>query len=428
MVKASGTVGFIAAQPRNWKVTAARASLDKLIYQMVFPYLGVYIVGLGASGAGLGLANGVGMALSALYGLAGVAFMRRAGLKKIYLDGLAVVALSYLLLGLSSGWALGMSGIVAWWWGNAETGLCCNVVCGTSLENRTRAAAMGACESVAQGTMSFLGPAVGAALAGLFGGLGTGSIRPLFFLAFAGELGCLWFVRRNLGDRADKAPVSLAATAAETKASSKAPATTGRNLLRTASLSFLPLKRDRRLWKFVAVSCLTNLPLGMVFPFCQLFASQATSASPYILAAMVTGSAFVSLLAGLPIGRLADRIGRKKTLYALAPLFLASNLLLVFGKTPFLLIASGICLGVFPVTQVVTAAMGFEQVPPEEIGDWMAILRFFKLLLGALLTIAAGLIWDSFGGRWVFLLAAGIDLFVRIPLLASIPETLEKKA
>ena len=309
-----------------------------------------------------------------------------------------------------------MAGIVAWWWGNAETGLCCNVVCGICLENRTRATAMGACESVAQGTMSFVGPAVGAALVGLFGGLGTGSIRPLFLIAFAGELGCLWFVGRYLSDRAGRSP--------------PAPVRTGaaRGFLRSASASFHPLRRDRRLWKFVAVSCLTNLPTAMVLPFCQLFASQSKSASPYVLAAMVTGSSLVSLLVGLPLGKLADRIGRKKTLFALAPLFLVSNLLLVLGRGPTLLIASGICLGVFPVTLVITAAMGFEQVPPSEIGDWMAILRFFRLMIGAILTIASGLIWDRLGGTWVFLLAAGLDLFVRIPILASIPETLENKA
>jgi MFS family permease len=426
MAGSSTKPGFLASQPKDWKVTAARASFDRLIYQMVFPYLGVYIVGLGASGTGLGLANGVGMALSAFYGLVGVAFMRRSGLKRIYLGGLAVVAFSYLLLGLSPGWLLGMAGIVAWWWGNAETGLCCNVVCGTCLESRTRATAMGACESVAQGTMSFLGPAAGAALIGLFGGLGTASIRPLFFIAFAGELGCLWFVGKFLSDRADRSP-SAPARPAE-RAPAKGGASIIGGLLRSASSSFHPLKRDKKLWKFVVVSCLTNLPTAMVLPFCQLFASQAKAASPYVLAAMVTGSSLVSLLVGLPLGRLADRIGRKKTLYALAPLFLASNILLVFGKDPILLVASGICLGVFPVTLVITAAMGFEQVPASEIGDWMAILRFFKLLMGAILTIASGLIWDRLGGTWVFLLAAGLDLLVRIPVLASIPETLETKA
>lgn len=408
MISASGKFGFLADLPKNWKVTAARASFDKLIYQMIFPYLSIYIVGLGASGTSLGLANGLGMALSALYGLLGVSLLRRSGTRRVYIDGLAIIALSYLILGVAGSWIFGMAGIMVWWLGSAEVGLCCNVVCGSSLGNKVRATAMGSCESVAQGTMSFIGPAIGAGLVGLLGGLSVAAVRPLFFLAFAGEIGVFLFVRRNLGECGIRA---------------MSPTKSGKPSFIVAN-PFRMLKGNKHLIKFIAVSCLTNLPTGMVLPFTQLFASEAKSASPYILGAMVTGSSLVSLLVGLPLGRLADKIGRKKILYLLAPLFLASNLLLVFSSSPGLLILSGILLGSFPVTLVVSAAMAFEQVPSEDMGDWMALLRFFKMALGALLTIIAGLIWDHLGGKWVFLLAAGLDLLIRLPLLMSIPETL----
>lgn len=411
MTGVSGKLGFILGLPKNWKVTAARASFDKLIYQMIFPYLSIYIVGLGASGTSLGLANGLGMALSALFGLLGVSFLKRSGTRRVYIDGLAIIALSYLLLGVAGNWVIGVAGIMIWWLGSTEVGLCCNVVCGNSLGNKVRATAMGSCESVAQGTMSFIGPAIGAGLVGLLGGLSVAAVRPLFFIAFAGEIGVFFFVRRNLGECG-----ILAAN----------PGKSGSSSFRLAN-PFQMLKGKKGLGKFIAVSCLTNLPLGMVLPFTQLFASEAKSASPYILGAMVTGSALVSLLVGLPLGGLADKVGRKKILYFLAPLYLASNLLIVFSSDPRLLILSGILLGSFPVTQVISAAMAFEQVPPEFMGDWMAILRFFKMAMGAILTIVAGLIWDHLGGKWVFLLAAGIDLLVRIPLLISIPETLERK-
>lgn len=409
MASASGRLGAISSLPRDWKITAARASIDKLVYQIVFPYLGVYIVGLGASGTDLGLANGVGMAVSAFYGLLGVYLMHRHGTKKVYIAGLVVTAFSYLVLGIAWSWLPALVGVVAWWWGNAETGLCCNVVCGSSLGNRVRATAMGACESVAQGTMSFIGPAIGAALIALAGGMSVPSVRPLFFVAFLGELGCLYFVARKLGDSSN--------SRCERRSE-------GHDWVSTATSFFHLLRREPRLWRFVAMSCLANLPTGMVLPFTQLFASENKSASPYVLGAMVTGSALVSLVAGVPLGRMADKVGRKKTLFLLAPFFLASNLLLVFGGGPFLLVASGVCLGAFPITLVVSAAMAFEQVPAQEIGDWMAVLRFFRLLLGAILAIISGLIWDGLGGRWVFLLAAAIDLFVRLPLLATMPETL----
>jgi len=379
---------------------------------MVFPYLGVYLVGLGASGAVLGLANGLGMGLSAFYGLFGIWLMRSRGLKRVYLGGLAITALAYLLLGLAPGWVLAAAGIMAWWWGSAESGLCCNVLCGASLSNDIRATAMGLCESVAQGSMSFIGPILGAALIGLSGVAASkiappSAIRPLFLLAFAGELGCFYYLYRAL--RAESWTASK-------ESSSYKP-------LSLAMISFRSALSKPNLRRFILVSCLGNLPTGMVLPFTQLFAAEAKGAGAYTLAAMATGSAVVSLVAGVPLGRLADRIGRKKTLFFLAPFFLASNLLLVFARGSLVLVLSGICLGVYPVIQVIQAAMGFELVKSEEIGGWMAVLRFFRLSIGAVLAILSGLIWDGLGGKWIFLAAALIDLGLRLPLLARMEDS-----
>ncbi|MBU1743887.1 MAG: hypothetical protein KKH02_08990 [Proteobacteria bacterium] len=41
-------LSFLKRQQRDWKITVLRTSLDKLAYQMVFPYLSIYIVALGA--------------------------------------------------------------------------------------------------------------------------------------------------------------------------------------------------------------------------------------------------------------------------------------------------------------------------------------------------------------------------------------------
>lgn len=419
MLKQPGALKFILSQPRNWKVTALRASMDKLLYQMVYPYLGVYLVMLGASGFGLGLANGMGMGLSALYGLLGASLMRRKGTKRVYLGGIAITALAYFILGSSWVGVVGVLGIIIWWLGNTEAGLCCSVVCGSSLRNESRATAMGSCESVALGVMSFIGPAAGALIVGALGGLTIGNLRPLFFLVFAGELGVFLFVKRNLGE---------CGYLAEPKEKTFKKTILAGSGSHRSRISFKLLQDNKKLRRYVAVSCLTYLPTGMVLPFIQLFAREAKAASPYILGAMVTAASLVSLLAGLPLGHLADRIGRKKVLYALAPLFALSNIILVVSSHPAMLLLSGLMLGVFPITQVVAGAMAFEQVASEDIGDWMAVLRFFKMGIGAILAILSGLIWDTLGGQWIFLIAAGIDLLVRIPLLASIPETLQKKS
>ena len=58
------------------------------------------------------------------------------------------------------------------------------------------------------------------------------------------------------------------------------------------------------------------------------------------------------------------------------------------------------------------------------MGRWVGINRFFKMLLGAILALSAGIIWDKIGPQYIFILFVGIDLLIRMPLLISIPETL----
>jgi osmoprotectant transport system substrate-binding protein len=47
----AGGVGFLKRQERDWKVTVVRSSMDKLVYQMLFPYLSIYIVALATTAA-----------------------------------------------------------------------------------------------------------------------------------------------------------------------------------------------------------------------------------------------------------------------------------------------------------------------------------------------------------------------------------------
>lgn len=397
-------VHFIARQTRDWKVNVIRASLDKLVYQMVFPYLGIYIISLGAQGTQLGLMNGVGMAASAALGLLCGYATNRVGTKMTYLLGVSLVATSYLILGLAQNWIIALIGVMIWWLGFGTTGLSCSVVCGGSLANEDRATGMGCCESVAQGAMGFIGPVIGASLITVFGGVGVDGIRPVFFVAVAGTVGCFLLILTQL-------------SAGSGSASCKGVAGVGRN-------PFSILRKERPLWRFLAVSCLANLPTAMVLPFTQVFASEVQMANQHVLWAMVTGSAVAGMFLGIPFGRLADTIGRKKVLYALAPVFWAGNAMLIRASKPYWLVMAGILQGAFPITIVITHTMSFEFVSVEDMGEWLGVLRFFRMLSGAVLALVSGFVWDHVEPHGVFMLAIGLDALIRIPLLAGVPETL----
>ena len=87
------SIHFLKRQQRDWKVTVARTSMDKLAYQMVFPYLSVYIVALGASATQLGMVNSIGMVIAGLFGPFTGWFIDRIGPKKIYLVGISFMAI-----------------------------------------------------------------------------------------------------------------------------------------------------------------------------------------------------------------------------------------------------------------------------------------------------------------------------------------------
>ena len=80
-------LSFLKRQHRDWKITVLRTSLERLSYQIVFPYLSIYIVALGATGTQLGIVNSIGMLIAGLCGPFTGWFIDRIGPKKIYLIG-----------------------------------------------------------------------------------------------------------------------------------------------------------------------------------------------------------------------------------------------------------------------------------------------------------------------------------------------------
>jgi len=108
---------FLQRQQRDWKITVIRTSLDKLAYQMIFPYLSIYIVALGASVTQLGVVNSLGMIAAGMVSPLSGWFIDRTGPKKIYLIGISLLAASYLIYGIADMWLMTIMAMVAYWIG-----------------------------------------------------------------------------------------------------------------------------------------------------------------------------------------------------------------------------------------------------------------------------------------------------------------------
>ena len=139
---------------------------------------------------------------------------------------------------------------------------------------------------------------------------------------------------------------------------------------------------------------------------------------------MATATVVATLIAGIPMGRLADRIGRKRVIYLLTPIWYASNLLLAFSPGPITLVLSAALLVSYNISSATTSAMTMEIVPVEQQGRLGGLLGLFVGLVAIPAPILGGLIWREVGPMYVFLIPIVFDILLRIPLLTTVPETL----
>jgi MFS family permease len=184
------------------------------------------------------------------------------------------------------------------------------------------------------------------------------------------------------------------------------------------------LEGSNPLSKWIVISSLTSLPMAMTPPFLQVFAHEVKGADQYVLGAMTTATILARLLFGIPLGRLADRIGRKKVVYLLTPLWYASHLLLIFSPNAITLILAGALWTFYFINSGITGAMALELVPVEQVGKWSGLRGLFRGLVTIPAPVLGGLIWRELGPMYVFLVPLAVDLFLRIPLLTTVPETL----
>jgi MFS family permease len=139
---------------------------------------------------------------------------------------------------------------------------------------------------------------------------------------------------------------------------------------------------------------------------------------------MATATVVAQLVFGIPVGRLADKIGRKRIIYLLTPLWYASNLFLAFSPSSVVLVVSAALLAFYTISSGATNAMTLELFPLEQQGKWGGLLGFFTGLVTIPAPIIGGLIWEELGPMYVFVIPIVFDLIFRVPLLATVPETL----
>jgi MFS family permease len=402
-----GIVPFWKDQMKDWKVTVVRTSLERLGYQIVFPYLSLYIIALGATKTQLGTITSIGMLMTGLLGPWVGGIIDRSGAKKIYSFGIVLLLTSYLLYASAPDWRLCVAAMVIYYLGQGLSGQSCATICGNCLKTCDRARGMLVCESLAAGLLGMAGPMIAAFVLVNVLGVSEGAAtaddyRKLFYISAAFTFMSLLVVIFNLSNQ---------------KFASRSRGGTLRN-----GLNILKSNANARRW--LVISAVANLPQALVLPFIQVFAGEVKGATVTVLAAMVTAHAVTSTFLGYPVGVLADRFGRKKVIYATTGLFWLSIVLLLTAKSPAMLIAAGVLQGFYYISSPLSGAIQRELVSNEVMGTWIGLTKFSNAIVAAVMASVGGLIYDRVGPQYVFLVYIACDALIRMPLLSRIPETL----
>jgi len=401
-------VNFVRKQTRNFRVLLARKLAYSFLGRLSHQYTSLYAVALGADKIALGTLNSVGSAVSTIISLPVGRLADRYSLRKMMLFAMVLEVLVPLAFVLPRNWVLLIPALALL----QMTGFHSlavtieSVYVASSLKDEDRASGFGVATllSTIGGTLA---PIAAAYLVIAFGGINVEGIRPLFLVQLAGLIPLAVVIYVNLAEV------------------SKAEGEAGkgfRNFLRDFGTLF---KSAKGLKRFIFMECLGAFSMSGVFPFAMVFAVEVKKADPFILGYMGMAATLANMIFAIPVGRLADKIGRKKTLYLMRPIMYASYVLIAFAPNAYWLILAWAFLG-FPWEWIIWSAMSMEMVDESKRGRWSGVLVLFRGIVSIPASIIGGILYENFNPAMLFLLPVAVDLFLRLPTLFTTPETLER--
>ncbi len=360
---------------------------------------------MGASPFQLGLLNSIGGIAGALVSVPTGRFADNHGVKKTLLLGTPLLALGALFFALAQDWIILIPAIIISTLALRIVMTACPMVCGRCLANEERARGMQLCDTLSA-VPRLISPILSMVLITTFGGLTAQGIRPLYLLQCIGLTIVTFVVFRLFTDPA------------RTQESSRG---------RTSFVSDVHevIESSVRAKRWIFYICLSTIPMYVNTIFVPLYAAQVKYADQYVISGMTAAATLLPLVLSIPIGWLADSIGRKKVIYLGTPLYCLSLLLLLYAPDSFTLLLSGIFQGFFTLIAVTQGAMTAELVPPQHLGRWLGLLGLFRGLISVITPALGGFLWVTLNPESIFILLI-LTQFVKILVLMPIPETLRK--
>ena len=397
----AGLGGYLRKQSRNFKALLARDALASFSTSVTEAYQNLYLRVLGATITEIGMVRSLSSIVDAITSLPAGMLTDRYDLKNLILLGLFVGLGPAILFVLARDW---QTVIVATVWGVIAARIslpALQVSFIDCMKNSERATGIGFFATV-RSAVSVIAPIIAAFVITYFGGITANGIRALYFFPLAVSVISVVVVWKGLM----KVEVQRAKE-------------------RPSSFSFFTdiFKGDKSMRQFLVMEVMREFTVFMVNPFFFIYAVEIKHADPYILGLMTTAQMIITVLLALPLGKLSDRVGRKKVVYYFRIFRYATDIGLILAPNPQFLILVGIFRGIRLVSQDVSySAFIFELVPLEKRGRWIAISSLLAGFSGAIATPLGGLLYENFAPEALFVFLTLFDLLVIMPIFSRIPE------
>ena len=394
---------FILRQTHNFKLILLRRVLHSIAMRLSSQYDSIYVTALGADPVQLGSLRSVGNAVGAIASLPAGWLIDAYSLKRIFLVGTTFMGASAGLYFIAPHWTYLYAAVILYYVGARVICTSCTVTCAGELVNEERATGRGLCRTLSS-IAALVTPIIAAWIVSISGGINVTGLRPIYAVqvgVFALTLVLLVVWLRD-------------------------PDVENTSLKHRPSLSDFAevFRQGPDVVRLVCTMALMELPWSISWPFMPLFAHQFKGADEFVLGSIAVAMSIVPLFASIPIGQLADRYGRKRLLFAISPAAYAANLCLIFATGHSMLLLAGFLFGFNSISMALASAMAAEIMPQQHMGRWIGIVSLVRGLLSVPAPLIGGLIWDHWGSHQVFVVTIAIDLLARLPLLASIRETL----
>jgi MFS family permease len=381
-------------------------------------YNSLYITSLGANPFQLGLLNSIMLTVSSIASIPLGWAIGKYSVKKVMLFGFTCAAISSIIFAFSENWWMLIPAFII---SNrlVRMGSLSDMIFVSGTDPDQRATVMGI-SRVVWGILNLSAPIIASLIVAKFGGINFQGIRPLYLLQLVSILFVFIFISKFFN------PLSNQSFKKHEKDSYNS------NFIK-GYLDFF--KGEKWLKHYVLLRFVLMFGMNMAMPFASLWMVNIKNATPYTLGVMGTLSVITSLLLQIPVGRLSDRVGRKKMFFLLRPFCYFGTILMIFAPRPEYLIVVGVLGaiasggdifgGIGGVSYTPFFTMFYEMVPQEKRGRWFGIEGLLNLSTIPA-SILGGVLWQMGYKMEVMIIPIILELLIVIPLLAYIPETLKR--